>query len=97
MDRTKPASDKTNLKYTIMIRQPDFLTEEWFRRFLEQTKKKKSNPFLEKVRFEHVEEGLCCQMMHLASIEWNRSVETKQNRLTFVMISFSMESNVSEH
>lgn len=69
LDRTKPATDKNNLKYTIMIRQPDFLTEKWFVRFLEQTKKKKSNPFLEKVRFEHVDEGLCCQMMHIGSFD----------------------------
>jgi len=69
VDRTKPATDKNNLKYTIMIRQPDFLTEQWFERFLEQAKKKKANPFLEKVRFEHVEEGLCCQMMHLGSFD----------------------------
>lgn len=69
LDRTKPATDKNNLKYTIMIRQPDFLTEKWFMRFLEQTKKKKPNPFLEKVRFEHVEEGMCCQMMHIGSFD----------------------------
>lgn len=69
LDRTKPATDKNNLKYTIMIRQPDFLTENEYMRFLEQTKRKKSNPFLEKVCFEHVEEGLCCQMMHMGSFD----------------------------
>ncbi|WP_331436827.1 GyrI-like domain-containing protein [Gordoniibacillus kamchatkensis] len=52
-----------------MIRQPDFLTEQWFERFLEHAKKKKPNPFLEHVRFEHVEEGLCCQMMHIGSFD----------------------------
>ncbi|GIP56937.1 GyrI-like domain-containing protein [Paenibacillus woosongensis] len=69
LDRTKPATDKSNLKYTIMIRQPDFLTEKGFERFLEHTKKKKTNPFLEHVRFEHVEEGMCCQMMHIGSFD----------------------------
>lgn len=69
LDRTKPATDKSNLKYTIMIRQPDFLTKAWFERFLEQTKKKETNPFLENVRFEHVGEGLCCQMMHIGSFD----------------------------
>jgi hypothetical protein len=69
LDRTKPSTDKNNLKYTIMIRQPDFLTEKWFERFLENAKKKKTNPFLENVRFEQVEEGLCCQMMHLGSFD----------------------------
>ncbi|WP_132944404.1 GyrI-like domain-containing protein [Tumebacillus sp. BK434] len=69
IDRTKPVTDKSNLKYTMMIRQPDFLTEALFQRFLEQTKRKKSNSFLEEVRFEHAEEGLCCQMMHLGSFD----------------------------
>nr|WP_233147231.1 GyrI-like domain-containing protein [Paenibacillus selenitireducens] len=40
-----------------------------FERFLEQTIRKKQNPFLEKVRFEHVEEGLSCQMMHMGSFD----------------------------
>ncbi len=69
LDRTKPATDKNNLKYTIMIRQPDFLTEQGFERFLEQTKRKKTNPFLDKVRFEHASDGLCCQMMHVGSFD----------------------------
>lgn len=69
LDRTKPPTDKSNLKYTMMIRQPDFVTEQWFQRFLEQTKRKKPNPFLENVRFAAVEEGLCCQMMHLGSFD----------------------------
>lgn len=69
VDRTKPSTDKSNYKYTLMIRQPDFLTEEGFQRFLEQTKVKKPNPFLETAHFESVEEGLCCQMMHIGSFD----------------------------
>lgn len=69
VDRSKPPTDKTNLKYTIMIRQPDFVTEALFERFLEQTRKKKSNPFLDRVRFERMEDGLSCQMMHLGSFD----------------------------
>lgn len=69
VDRTKPSTDKSNYKYTLMIRQPDFLTKQDFQRFLEQTKVKKPNPFLESARFESVEEGMCCQMMHLGSYD----------------------------
>lgn len=69
LDRSKPPTDKSNFKYTIMIRQPDFLTEKGFVRFLEQTKRKKPNPFLEKVRFEYAEDGLSCQMMHIGKFE----------------------------
>ncbi|RKN71234.1 GyrI-like domain-containing protein [Paenibacillus ginsengarvi] len=69
IDYSKPSTDKSNFKYTIMIRQPDFLTEKGFERFLEQTKRKKSNPYLDKVRFEYVEDGLNCQMMHIGSFD----------------------------
>src|SRR5690554_3940250 len=69
LDYTKPATDKSNFKYTIMIRQPDFMTEPLFARFMEQTKKKKPNDYLEHVRFEHAEDGLSCQMMHLGSFD----------------------------
>jgi len=69
VDYTRPSTDKSNFKYTLMIRQPDFLTEDGFRRFLEQTKRKKSNPYLDHVRFERMEEGLCCQMLHIGQYD----------------------------
>ncbi|HPT78128.1 MAG TPA: GyrI-like domain-containing protein [Candidatus Atribacteria bacterium] len=69
VDKSKPLSDKSNYAYTIMIRQPDFLTEELFHRFLEQTKKKKPNPFLDKAVFGIVADGLCCQIMHHGSYD----------------------------
>jgi hypothetical protein len=69
LDYSKPATDKSNLKYTIMIRQPEFVTPSLFERFLEQTRKKKPSPFLDQVRFERAEEGLCCQMLHLGSFD----------------------------
>lgn len=69
IDRSKPATDKSNFKYTIMIRQPDFLTEEWFKKFKEITMKKKPNPLLENVRFDEMEDGWSCQMMHIGSFD----------------------------
>jgi hypothetical protein len=69
VDKSKPITDKDNYKYTIMIRQPDFMTDELFERFLEQTKKKKSNPSLDRVTFGEIEEGLCCQAMHIGSYD----------------------------
>lgn len=69
LDRSKPATEKSNFKYTIMIRQPDLLTEKGFEQFKQQTKKKKPNPFLDKARFEQTEDGLSCQMMHIGSFD----------------------------
>lgn len=69
IDYSKSSTDKSNFKYTLMIRQPDFLTEEGFERFLGQTKRRKSNPYLDRVRFEYIEDGLNCQMMHIGSFD----------------------------
>jgi len=69
MDYSKPSTDKSNYKYTLMIRQPDFITDEGFERFLEQTKRKRPNPLLDSIRFEYVEDGLHCQMMHMGSFD----------------------------
>ncbi|OWA33005.1 hypothetical protein B9G55_24095 [Saccharibacillus sp. O16] len=69
VDPGKPSTDKNNLKYTIMIRQPDFLTEQEYQRFLDQVKKKKDNPFLDRLRFQSLTDGWSCQMMHLGPFE----------------------------
>lgn len=69
VDKTKPISDKSNYAYSIMIRQPDFLTMELFERFIVEIKKKKPNEYLDKIRFDTITEGLCCQMLHLGSYD----------------------------
>lgn len=68
-DTSKPVSDKSNYKYEIMIRQPDFLTKDLFDYFLSTVKKKKPNPYLERASFKTITEGLCCQMLHLGSYD----------------------------
>lgn len=77
VDWAKPPTDKTNLKYTIMIRQPDFLTQEGFERFLFHTKRKKSNLPIDKVRFERTTDGLSCQMLHLAALTRSRPASSE--------------------
>ncbi|HYE09936.1 MAG TPA: GyrI-like domain-containing protein [Patescibacteria group bacterium] len=69
VDKSKPATDKDNYKYTIMIRQPEFLTNELFVKFLAQTKKKKPNPYLEDLKLSEITDGLCCQIMHIGSYD----------------------------
>ncbi len=69
VDKTKPISDKTNYAYSIMIRQPDFLDDELFERFITETKKKKPNDYLEKIKYITITEGMCCQMLHLGSYD----------------------------
>lgn len=61
--------DKDNLKYKIMIRQPDFLTEELAAEVIEYTRKKKPHELLGDVEFERLSDGLCLQMLHLGSYD----------------------------
>lgn len=61
--------DKDSLIYTIMIRQPDFVTDELSREVIEMVKIKKPHPLLNNVRFASLEEGLCVQMLHIGSYD----------------------------
>ncbi len=66
---TGPVLDKSALVYTVMIRQPEFVTPELAEDVQVKTMKKKSNPMLERVQFGSCEEGLCVQMMHIGAFD----------------------------
>jgi len=61
--------DKNDLVFKLMIRQPDFVNEDFAMLILEQTKKKKPHELLDKVKFENIADGECIQMMHLGSYD----------------------------
>lgn len=61
--------DKNTLVFSLMIRQPDFVTQAYAESVIELTKKKKPHPFLDKVRFINVEEKSCVQMLHIGSYD----------------------------
>ncbi|MDP4128097.1 MAG: GyrI-like domain-containing protein [Bacillota bacterium] len=61
--------DKNELLYTIMIRQPDFVTDEVVERAFETVRKKKPHPLLNQVTFGIVEDGLSVQMLHVGSYD----------------------------
>lgn len=69
IDKNKPSTDKSNFKYQVMIRQPEFLTVELFDKFLDKVKSKKPNIYLNKITLKEIEEGLCCQMLHVGSYD----------------------------
>jgi hypothetical protein len=66
-DKTKGFSkmDKSNLVYSVMIRQPDFVDNALANDVLEKTKKKKDIKSLDKAKFQEIEDGLCVQMLHI--------------------------------
>ena len=61
--------DKDSLIYTIMIRQPDFVTGELAQAAIEAVVKKIKHPRLGDVRFGSSEDGLCVQMLHVGSYD----------------------------
>ena len=52
-------------KWTSMIMQPEYVTEDLVSKALEQVEKKKNPPALPKIRFESFHEGLSAQIMHI--------------------------------
>lgn len=60
---------KEKLEYTIMIRQPDFITEDMVSAALETVKKKKPNPLYEEIRFDTMEDGNCIEILHIGAFD----------------------------
>lgn len=61
--------NKDELAYTIMIRQPDFVTEEVVDKAFENVRKKKPHPLLDEVTFDTIEDGLSVQILHVGSYD----------------------------
>lgn len=61
--------NKDELLYTIMIRQPDFVTEEVVERAFDHVRKKKPAPLLDEVTFGSVEDGMCVQILHVGPFD----------------------------
>ena len=61
--------NKDDLVFSLMIRQPNFVSETFFHDMLEPVKKKKPNILLDKVKFEFFSDGKCIQMLHKGSYD----------------------------
>jgi hypothetical protein len=61
--------NKDDLVFRLMIRQPNFVSEDFFHKMLEYVQKKKPNELLEKVKLERITDGKCIQMLHLGSYD----------------------------
>lgn len=60
---------KENLQYTIMIRQPDFITQDMVLDALETVQVKKPNALYEEIHFDTMKEGKCIQILHVGSFD----------------------------
>lgn len=61
--------DKNHFVYHLMIRQPDFVTEELFRKAVENVSAKKKHLSAESAQFKRISDGLSIQMMHHGSYD----------------------------
>jgi hypothetical protein len=59
------AGDKQSWKWTLMIMQPEYVTEELFEQALEQARHKKDLPAVDQLRLESFHEGLSAQLLHV--------------------------------
>jgi len=60
---------KDDLVFSLMIRQPEFVTQDFYQTILEMTKQKKPNRMLDEAKLSDISEGKCCQMMHIGSYD----------------------------
>lgn len=67
--RKSDVLNKDELLYTIMIRQPDFVTDEVINKAFEIVRKNKPHPYLDEVYFDEIEDGLSVQIMHIGSYD----------------------------
>ena len=61
--------DKAKLEYTIMIRQPDFISEEMVNEALGIVRIKKPNSLLEEIHFGTMQNGLCVEVLHVGAFD----------------------------
>lgn len=61
--------NKDELVFELMIRQPDFITDELFTEMLDVAKEKKKFKLLDKVQFKKITEGKCVQALHIGSYD----------------------------
>jgi hypothetical protein len=59
------ANDRSRWKWTMMIMQPDFVELAVLQDAIDEVKKKKNLPAIDKLRVETFAEGLCAQVLHI--------------------------------
>ena len=67
--RQKDQWEKDDLRYKIMIRQPEFVTAETIQYAMETVKAKNKVQHIDEVKFESLTDGLCLQMLHIGPYE----------------------------
>lgn len=75
-------TDKSAFTYEIMLRQPDFITQDWFETALAQAKAKKPHPYLDEVRLVDLTDGPAVQILHKGPFDTEPASFAKLDQLT---------------
>ena len=62
-------TDKDSFEYRIMLRQPNWITQEMFEVAVAAVAKKEPNDLLNELSFETIEDGKCLQVLHRGSFD----------------------------
>lgn len=68
------ARDKSQWNFTLMIMQPDWITEDMFNQAVQKVSEKNPPVSLSKVRFETLDEGTCVQTLYVGSFDEEAAV-----------------------
>lgn len=71
------ARDKSQWDFTLMIMQPDWITQEMFKAAVEKVAEKDPPASLSEVRFETLDEGMTVQTLHVGSFDSEAEVLDK--------------------
>lgn len=69
MNAYTTARDKSKWDWTLMIMQPDWITDEMFEAAVQKVSEKDPPEKLDQLRFETLDEGLCVQTLHIGSFD----------------------------
>lgn len=85
--------EKDELVFNLMIRQPDFVTEEYAMETIERVAKKKPHHLIQQVKFEVIEDGECIQMLHTGPYD-NEPESFRQMEEYCIQNSYERESMI---
>jgi hypothetical protein len=74
------ARDKSEWDFTLMIMQPDWITEDMFRKAVAKVAEKSPPAWLDKIRIETLIEGKSMQVLHIGSFDSEADVLAKMHQ-----------------
>lgn len=85
---------KKMIRYTLMMLQPKFLTEEVFEKVKAELEKKKNNPYIKEIYLKKFEEGQCIQMLHIGP--YDKEIMITKEIMEYIIVH-NMKLNGMHH